>query len=217
MTRILCFMTIAFGLTFAATSAQQTVSPLPKTYGFATHATFFSLESKQANLLDPQAFVRDPAATAGVGPQGIVHDAGVRPAFRVEDPSTPVVDARGRSLGFTLERWFGARGTVTLAPSGSSTAASFAFVGLVPDGRYSLFENHFGENGVTFTPLDGTAASNSFTASHDGRARVEIVVPGAVSHAVGLLLVYHSDGRDHGMERGELGVTAHHQLIVRTP
>ena len=38
-------------------------------------------------------------------------------------------------------------------------------VGLVPDGRYSLFENHFSGNGVKFTPLDGTATTNSFTAS----------------------------------------------------
>lgn len=217
MIRTLLLASIAVGMTLSPSIAQQTASPQPRTFGFATHATFFSLESKQANLLDPQAFVRDPAVAAGAGPQGIVHVAGVRPAFRVEDPSTPVVNARGESLGFTLERWFGARGSVTLAPSGSSTAASFAFVGLIPSGRYSLFENHFGENGVTFTPLDGTATSNSFTAARDGRARVELQIPGTISHAEGLLLVYHSDGRDHGMQRGDLGITAHHQLIVRTP
>jgi hypothetical protein len=31
------------------------------------------------------------------------------------------------------------------------------------------------------------------------------------------LLVYHSDGVDHGQQRGQIGVTAHHQLIIRVP
>jgi hypothetical protein len=32
-----------------------------------------------------------------------------------------------------------------------------------------------------------------------------------------VLLVYHSDGRTHGTSRGQLGVTAHHQLIAKVP
>lgn len=38
-----------------------------------------------------------------------------------------------------------------------------------------------------------------------------------MTHAEGLLLIYHSDGRDHGVQRGKIGVDAHHQLIVRVP
>ena len=85
------------------------------------------------------------------------------------------------------------------------------------NGRYSLFENHFGAAGATFTPLDGAGTANSFTASSDGTAQAELTIPGAITHAEGILLVYHSDGTDHGMLRGEIGVNAHHQLIVRVP
>ncbi|GAC1310033.1 MAG: hypothetical protein NVSMB19_24090 [Vulcanimicrobiaceae bacterium] len=217
MTRRIFSTLIAFGLTVATASAQPAAGPGAKTYGFVPHAAFFSLESKQANLIDPQAFVADPAATAGPGPQGIVHVAGFRPAYGVEDPATPVVNAQGRALGFNFGRWFGANGSVTLKPAGSTTAATFAFGGLIPNGRYSLFENHFSESGVTFTPLDGNATTNSFTASRDGHATLALTIPGTVTRAEGLLLVYHSDGHDHGMERGQIGITAHHQLIVRVP
>lgn len=188
-----------------------------KTYGFVTHAAFFSLESKQANLIDPHVFETDATAVAGTGAQGIAHATGVRPAFGVDDPATSVVTAQGRALGFTLGQWLGARGSVTLTPGGTTTAAAFIFAGLVPDGRYSLFENHFSEAGVTFTPLDGAATTNSFSAARDGTAAVRLTIPGAVTHAEGLLLVYHSDGHDHGMQRGALGIDAHHQLIVRIP
>lgn len=217
MIRIVLSTLVALGWALAAADAEPASGQSSKTYAFATHASFFSLESKQANLVDPQAFVADSAVAAGTGPQGIAHVAGVRPAFRIDDPRAAVINAQGRSLAFTLAQWFGARGSVTLTPSGSTTGAAFTFAGLVPDGRYSLFENHFSESGVTFTPLDGTATANSFTAAHDGTAAFQLSIPGAVTHAEGLLLVYHSDGHDHGAQRGELGVNAHHQLIVRVP
>lgn len=217
MMKTLCALALAFSFVAGTASAQSDDDRGVKTYGFLTHAAFFSLESKQPNLLDPQAFVTDPAAKAGAGPQGIVHLAGIRPAFGVDNPATPVVNAQGRSLGFDLAKWFGAHGTVELKPVGSNTVAEFSFVGLIPSGHYSLFENHFSDTGVTFTPLDGTATTNSFTARRDGRAELKLTIPGPVTHAQGLLLVYHSDGQDHGMERGRLGITAHHQLIVRVP
>jgi len=91
------------------------------------------------------------------------------------------------------------------------------FSGLIADGRYSLFENHFTDAGVSFTPLDGDASSNSFTAASDGTAALQVTIPGAVTHAEAILLVFHSDGRDHGMQRGQIGIDAHHQLIVRVP
>ncbi len=198
-------------------TALGAVAAPAKTYGFLTHAAFFSLESRQANMLDPHAFVADPGAISKTGPQGIINTAGYRPAFGIEDPSTPIFSALGVPLGRTLGQWFGALGTATLTDMGSTTGATFAFSGLIPDGHYSLFENHFSESGVTFTPLDGTGIANSFIARHDGSGKIALVIPGPVTHAEGLLLVYHSDGHDHGMQRGKLGVDAHHQLIVRVP
>lgn len=108
--------TVAFVLALAAADAQAGAAPSANTHGFVTHAAFFSLESKQANLLDPQAFLADPTASAGPGPQGIVHSAGFRPAYGVDDPTAPVVNALGHPLGFDLGQWFGARGSVALAP-----------------------------------------------------------------------------------------------------
>lgn len=214
MRKIFGFALFALSIAFAPAAAASTNA---STYGFLTHAAFFSLESKQANLLDPQVFVADPSAAAATGPQGIAHDAGYRPAFGVDDPATALYNAHGRPLGFDLARWFGARGTATIVNAGATTTATFAFTGLVPDGRYSLFENHFAASGVTFTPLDGSATTNSFVAAHDGTASVRLTIPGAVTHTEGLLLVYHSDGMTHGMQRGAIGVDAHHQAIVRVP
>ena len=74
----------------------------------------------------------------------------------------------------------------------------------------------FGAQG-TVTLSDLGATTNSFVAAHDGRATVRVTIQGAVTHAEGLLLIYHSDGRDHGVQRGKIGVDAHHQLIVRVP
>ena len=199
----------------ALASAQS--EPHAKTYAFLTHAAFFSVESKPANLIDPQVFVRDPDAPAATGPQGIPHVAGYRNALGVDNPTLDIENARGAPLHMTLAQWFGARGTVKLMPSGGDTMAKFSFEELVPNGHYSLFENHFSPTGVTFTPADGTATTNSFTATANGTARIELRVPGAVTHAEALLLVYHSDGMDHGMQRGALGVNAHHQLITRVP
>jgi len=208
---------MAFSLVGGSASAEPRSDQGVQTFGFLTHAAFFSLESKQPDVVDPQAFVADASAKSGSGPQGIVHLAGIRPTFGVENPATPAINAQGRPLGFDLAKWFGAHGVVELKSLGTNTAAEFSFAGLVPDGRYSLFENHFSATGVTFTPLDGTGTTNSFTAKRDGRAALKLTIPGTVKHAEGLLLVYHSDGQDHGMQRGELGITAHHQLIVRVP
>jgi hypothetical protein len=205
-------LTLVLGVSGVA--GAQTTS---KTYGFVPHAAFFSLEAKTADLVDPHAFVIDSAAPAATGPQGIAHAAGLRPAFALDDPRSSIVNAQGKQLGFTLAEWFGARGSVTLTPGPTSTTVAFELAGLKPGGLYSLFENHFHADGVTFTPLDGTAKTNTFRASARGTAAGTIVAPGAITHAEAVLLVYHSDNTDHGAERGQIGLTAHHQLIVRVP
>jgi hypothetical protein len=206
-----------FVIALAALVSTVAIAQSSQTYGFISHAAFFSVETKQANLLDPQVFVADPAAQAGTGPQGIVHAAGYRPAYGVDAPNTPLSNAQGKSLGITVGQWFAARGQVTLTPDGSNTRATLQFTGLIPRGRYSMFENHFAPSGITFAPLDGTGKTNSFNAGSNGTASLTVVVPGPVTPSDGILLVYHSDGVDHGMHRGQIGVIAHHQLITRMP
>lgn len=137
----------------------------------------------------------------------------------VDDPSLPALAGDGKPLGFTLERWFGPTGSVELVPFADATGTheriTVRCAHLISRGRYSLFENHFDKTPVGFTPLDGTNAS--FTASKAGDATIVVVAPEPLTHDNAVLLVYHSDGMDHGASRGAIGIDAHHQLIARIP
>jgi len=184
---------------------------------FELHAIFFSKEAHQPKPLDPQAFVADPTAEAAVGPQGIHHVAEFHPALVAGPFDVGVFNATGKPLGFTLADWFAAKGNVRFSPAGSSTQIDCHFTNLRANGVYSIFENHFDQQPVGFTPLDGTGQGNNFTADPSGRGQITLQAPRPLTHANAVLLVYHSDNQSHGMSRGEIGVTAHHQLIARVP
>ena len=186
---------------------------------FTTHAAFFSSETKQPKPIDPQVFVQDGSAPAATGPQNIPHTAGIRPAFIDQDAkTTPLYTAKNEPLGFDLGHWLNAKGIVTIAPFLRGRARIRAqFTNLQPRGFYSLFENHFDQQPVGFTPLDGTGKSNNFVANKRGTARITLLAPRLLTHANAVLLVYHSDKTFHGDQRGEIGITAHHQLIARIP
>ena len=189
----------------------------PLTYTFQTHASFFSAESHQPTPLDPQVFVAANGAEAASGPQGIIHLGGLRPAPLDAPPSSPVMSAAGKPLGFTLGQWLAATGTVVVAGPAQRPHLAFSFHSLVPNGKYSLFKNHFAPGLVLFAPLDGNARTNSFSADAQGNASISLIARGPLSHANAILLVYHSDGKNHGVERGAPGIEAHHQLIMRFP
>lgn len=184
-----------------------------------THAAFFSEEMHTSPALDPQVFVRDANAPAGMGPQNIQHSAGLRNALITDPGDSRIYNALGAALdGFTLASWLNATGWVRIAatePAGARVTVELDR--LRPNGVYSLFENHFDQKPVDFTPLDGTATSNTFTADSRGYARLTVSAPQMLTHDNAVLVVYHSDGVSHGMERGQIGVTAHHQLIARIP
>ena len=184
---------------------------------FILHAVFFSEELHLAQPLDPHAFVRDASAQAAVGPQNIPHAAGFRPALVAGPFEVEAFNAQGKSLGFTLADWFAAKGSVKITPSGNGAKIDCQFTQLRPNGVYSLFENHFDQKPIGFTPSDGTGKGNSFTADASGHAEISLVSPQPLAHDNAVLLVYHSDNQTHGEQRGEIGVTAHHQIIVRIP
>ncbi|GAC1446948.1 MAG: hypothetical protein PVSMB8_04950 [Vulcanimicrobiaceae bacterium] len=185
---------------------------------FVEHAAFFSLEAKAPTLVDPQVFVAASASLAATGLQGTIHVAGVRNAVMVDDPDRAVVSATGQPLGFTLGRWFAATGEAELTPLPNGTErVGLHFAHLVPNGRYSLFENHFDMQHVNFTPLDGAGTANGFVASKAGDAVLSVIARAPLTHDNAVLLVYHSDGLDHGQSRGAVGISAHHQLIARIP
>jgi len=185
-------------------------------HSFVMHAAFFSLETHQPQLVDPNVFVAASGAAAGTGPQDIVHVAGVRPALPTDDAAIDARAADGRPLGFTLGTWFGARGTIVVDMSlPNSPRIRATFNGLQPGGMYSLFEPHFAASGITVTPLDGFGTNNSFHADTQGRADITVTLRGALTHANAVVLVYHSDGVSHGSDRGRPGFYAHDQLIYR--
>jgi hypothetical protein len=213
-------MLLALALTALSTpfAAHDALADTPAPLAFETHAAFFSAETQLPAVLDPQVFVADTASPAAVGPQGIAHVAGVRNAHLDDAPSTPLYDAKHRPLHMTLGHWLGAKGVVSFAalPDGREHV-SIELTGLVPNGLYSVFENHFDQSPVGFTPLDGRAEHNTFRADKSGHAALQLDAPAALTHDNAVLVVYHADGRSWGLQRGAIGVTAQHQLIARLP
>ncbi len=64
------------------------------------------------------------------------------------------------------------------------------FNGLKPQGHYSLFENHFDQKPIGFTPTDGTGKTNNLVAKADGTATITMTLPHMPTHDNAVLLVY---------------------------
>jgi len=204
---------MTLGLAASGVRAQPAAQHLT----FVAHATFFSQETNRTPPIDPQVFVHDGTAPAGTGPQDIDHVAGVRPARLDDSLDLVAYNANGDSLGFTLGKWFGASGAADLSPAANGTRVSLNFKKLIPFGVYTAFRITFASGGATFDPLDGAGTGNGFTAGADGGAELTIVSPDPLESGNAIVLVYHSDAKQHGTLRGPIGITAHHQLIVRLP
>jgi len=122
----------------------------------------------------------------------------------------------GQPLGMSLGGWLGATGQVILTPQPDGREkVTVILSGLKPHGHYSLFENHFDQKPIGFTPLDGNGTDNNVVANVEGKAVLTTMSPTTVTHDNAILVVYHSDGRSHGKLRGDIGINAHHQLIAR--
>ena len=205
----------AIALLFSV-AAFPVVADSSKALALETHAGFFSTEVKLEQALDPQVFVKAPSAESATGPQGIKHVAGFRNALVADDATLPIFTADGKPMDMTLGQWLSAQGDVVLTPmAGGAQRVKVALSGLKPNGHYSFFKNHFDQKPIGFTPLDGLGTDNSFIASAAGRGVVSIMSPSPLTHDNAVLLVYHSDGKTYGKSRGEIGLNAHHQLIVR--
>jgi len=192
--------------------------PARQTLSFVTHAAFFSADAHRLPAIDPQVFVKDDAAAEGTGPQSIMHVAGLRTARMDDVPEAALFNAAGDALGFTVEKWFAASGTVDMdAIPGGGVRLTLTFKRLIAFGVYSLFREAFSPDGQTFYPIDGDGSSNSFTASVDGGAIIVMSSPVRLTHNDAIVLVLHSDSQEHGVSRGLIGINAHEQLIARMP
>ncbi|HLN47727.1 MAG TPA: hypothetical protein VK216_05630 [Magnetospirillaceae bacterium] len=189
------------------------------TLTFFPYGSFFSNDSGLAPPVDPQVFVKDEAAPAGVGPQSIAHEAGYRPALVQSDPATaPLFSAHGAPLGITLGQWIGATGTLEIvALNANAQSVVVHCEGLSPYGAYSLFTSRSDPQASVFAPLDGSGAGNSFVADAGGSATTTVLVSPPLAPASTIVVVFHSDGETHGLSRGAIGITSHNQLIARVP
>jgi len=205
----------------ASTSPSTSVASTPSagTATYQLHMDFFSHESKLSPVIDPQVFLAAPAAPAGTGPQNINHVAGIAPAPKVGDASTPLLAADGSTLNITRGEWEKAAGTVAVScPNGSEQAISH-LTGLIPGGSYSTFVVHLDVQGAgRFTPWGDTQGStNNFTADTTGTASPTNTVPGCFTSRAAVVIIWHSDGQPHGPTPGELGVSWHNSLITPLP
>jgi len=183
---------------------------------FQLHMDFFSHETNQPQITDPQVFVAAPAAPAGTGPQNIPHAAGVAPAHSSDPDSTPLVDAEAKPLNVTLGTWKAARGQATLRCQGDGETLSGHFTGLLSNASYSLFDVHLRVQGAgRFTPL---SPGNSFQSAASGTNDVTVgdIHPCLTSDDA-VLLVWNSDGKPHGDSVGSLGMDTHNHLIAPVP
>jgi hypothetical protein len=214
----------AFTLLLGASPPPPLPAPSPAArppirLSFVPHAALFSLLAREPELVDPEIFLADPAAPAGLGFEQIAHVAGIRSAAMSDDGTARALDANGRDLGFDLQHWFAASGLVQLDPPDPDRATErivLRFANLVPRGRYSVFLVHLESKAGGDAPLDGTARTNSFTADADGNAGATVVAQ-PLLHGSAIVLVYHADRKDHGMRPGSAGFDAFNQLIVRVP
>lgn len=186
---------------------------------YQLHMTFFSTESNLTPVIDPQIFMADAAAAAGIGPQQISHAAGVAPAAQSGADSTPLFAADGSQLKVTLGQWEKAAGTVTFTCEHKKETADSALTGLIPSALYSVFVVHLRISGAArFTPWgDAAGTDNSFTASATGTAQPSNTVRGCLGPNSAAVVVWHSDGKTHGSIPGTIGQNWHNSVIAPLP
>ena len=181
----------------------------------------FQPVSVQTTAQPAQVFVRDSAAPAQTDPgAGGMHDAGLRPPGDNDPPSAQLTNAHGDALKVSIADWRSASGQADFQPlmQGAGVRVRASFKGLIANGRYSLFVRQLaGRVGVVLTPVDIVGASNSFLADRDGNGIIAVDSPNPIPSGAQLVLVYHSDGAEHQSSPGNLGITAHEQLITRVP
>src|SRR5258708_16597126 len=109
--RALATLSAAAALLFASVGGGLAASPLK--LDFVAHAAFFSAETNQPKALDPQVFIRDTAAQAATGPQGIKHADGLRlPLIHQDAKPSMLYNPQDKPLRFDLP--------TCLSPSGSA-------------------------------------------------------------------------------------------------
>jgi hypothetical protein len=200
-----------------ASGASSSGSDPPEDY--QTLMVAYAAESGADPAIDPMTFVAAPGTAAGTGPLSVRHAVGVTPAVQTGPPATPLLGADGASLGITLGQWEKAQGTVSFDCVGSKRRATSTLTGLLPSATYSAFVVHTALDGPgRFTPWgDPAGTTNNFTSSATGTSTVTNALDGCDTNADDIVIIWHSDGMDHGSSPGRIGVDWHTSLIARVP
>ena len=206
----------AFMLSAVAGVGVFTIAPAfaSVTEAFIGHARFESTHSSAHSAIDPEVFIADENALEAAGALGISHIAGFRPARLADNQALPLYNAQGVGLSLSLGRWLGGSGTAEFLANedGDGSRVHFTFTDLVPFGLYSVFVSHSTPDGTVVAPFSDS--TNSMTPSIDGFVELSAVSSTPLENGDTLLLIYHSDGQAHGQSRGDLGITAHEQLVL---
>ncbi len=189
----------------------------------------YRIERNQAD--DPNITAKEIYATTNATP----HD----PYKITPQPLGPF--PKGADLGSTLGQWLAAAGRGTYTEENGNATLNLTFEKLVPNGIYSIWyatvtmpPNYREE----LTPLGAPdGAKNSFKANSRGNASFDLKIKalppstnvtfgdyvamyvtkkapitGKISWTL-ISVAYHSDGMTHGAVPGELGKTAHIQMV----
>ncbi len=175
------------------------------------------MDNHLPHIVDPQVFIADRTAAAGIGPQQIMHVAGYRPAEPGKDSAASALyTAQGSPLGITLGKWLSAAGSGTVVCNGKGAVVTAQLRGLIANGHYQMTRLQFTAAGPKRTPLGQSAgAGSTFIASPRGTEHFSAQIPFCPAPTEGVVVAYVSDGTFHGAAMGEIGVNLHNQLAGR--
>lgn len=128
---------------------------------------------------------------------------------------------KGKSLGFTMSEWIGARGKGTYSQEGAGAEVNLQFDNLVPNSVYTLWcvalvypTFELIEEYPCGAP-DG--ADNTFSSDDTGQGQIQMTMdafpPSTDEIVYELAIAYHSDDLTHGPVVGERGKNAHVHMI----
>ncbi|GAC1530341.1 MAG: hypothetical protein NVS3B12_04780 [Acidimicrobiales bacterium] len=200
----------------AAAGCSSTGGGSKTTIRLERHMDFFSRETKQPAVIDPQMFTQAAGTAAGTGPQGVAHSAGFAPVREDAPPTTPLFGPDGTDLHVTLGAWEAATGSVTLTCKSGTDTAKASLDHLIPSGVYSLFVVHLDAttNAARFTPFGTTNTGN---VASNGHLQITSRTGPCLDTHEAVLVVWHSDGVAHGASPGTIGATQHNALIAAVP
>ncbi len=135
---------------------------------------------------------------------------------------------KGHALGFTLDEWLNANGTVRYSCDEGTGSVDATFEQLVPNGVYTMWSFYlptpFAEPFVTSDlPMGKRDGSESvFVADASGEAPYPVTfqpcLQGSADQlAAGIAIAYHSDGKTYGPNPGEFGNKSHVHLFTLLP